>query len=73
MQSADGSWGDFSGPDDVAHPHLLRFSASGDAQRSPRALSLLQWCADRLSPPEPKHRAAADKFVSFLLQARALH
>jgi hypothetical protein len=70
-QSADGSWGDFSGPDDVANPHLLRFSASGDAQRSPRVLSLLQWCSERLSPHDPKHAAAANNFVAFLMQARA--
>ena len=38
-QSADGSWGYIPKP---LHG-LLGFSASGDAQRSPRALSLLQW------------------------------
>jgi hypothetical protein len=39
-QSADGSWGYIPKPPEHG---LLGFSASGDAQRSPRALSLLQW------------------------------
>ena len=45
----------------------MGFSASGDAQRSPRALSLLQWCYQRLSPPDVRHAKAADAFIEFLL------
>ena len=51
-QSADGSWGDF---DDE-----LGFTASADAQRSPRALSLLQWCDARLGGGDASFAAADD-------------
>lgn len=64
-QSADGSWGKF-GPSN----HLLQFTASGDTQRSPRVLSLLQWCVQRLSPPDHAHARAAARFVDFLLQPK---
>ena len=60
-QSADGSWSDF---DDS---NLLGLTASGDAQRSPRALSLLQWCAARIPDADPSYAASAKKFIDFLL------
>ena len=64
-QSADGSWGRF---DDAPRSKLHSgFTASGDAQRSPRALSLLQWCSTRLRPADPAHGAAAQRYVDFLL------
>jgi hypothetical protein len=57
-----GSWGSFTSTEQGR----FGFSASGDAQRSPRALSLLQWCSLRLSPPTPAHAAAAEAFVEFV-------
>ena len=69
-QSADGSWGAFDAnalTTGTASPiGQARFSASGDAQRSPRALSLLQWCHARLGG-DASFRAAAQKYVNFLL------
>ena len=70
-QSADGSWGAFDGQTAAAAaagPPLeqARFTASGDAQRSPRALSLLQWCDARLGG-DASFGAAAQKYVNFLL------
>ena len=37
-------------PKPLVPPGELGFSASGDAQRSPRALSLLQWYYQRMEP-----------------------
>ena len=46
-QNADGSWGEWSNVStaDGVDPDamMVSFSPSGDAQRSPRAASLLQW------------------------------
>ena len=56
-QSADGSWGKWNSTEEADEeqfvaeaPHLLKFSPSGDAQRSPRALTLLQWYYQRVEP-----------------------
>ena len=40
----------------------LGFSASGDVQRSPRALSLLQWYYQRVEPL-PEVQTAIQKYV----------
>jgi hypothetical protein len=58
-QSDDGSWGYIPKPPEHG---LLAFSASGDAQRSPRALSLLQWYYQRMEPL-PEVQAAIQKYV----------
>ena len=68
-QSTDGSWGKFGkGQEGVAGAEVLRsgFSASGDAQRSPRALSLLQWCYSNLEARSDT-KAAITKYINFLL------
>jgi hypothetical protein len=68
-QSADGSWGKFgSGGGSAAG--RLGFTASGDAQRSPRALTLLQWCYQRLTPADPAHQLAVTKYANFLLEPK---
>ena len=72
-QSADGSWGKFGsggGGSDAAAAATgrLGFTASGDAQRSPRALTLLQWCYQRLVPADPAHQMAVTKYANFLLE-----
>ena len=43
----------------------------GDAQRSPRALSLLQWCFQRVEPlGNPEFGRAIQKYVDFLLDPK---
>jgi hypothetical protein len=54
-QNADGSWGLWSGS-----------TPSGDSQRSPRALSLLQWYAETYGS-SPVIEASIKKFVAFIL------
>ena len=69
-QSKDGSWGVFghahsshAGPDGAAGIRTSSgFTASGDAQRSPRALSLLQWCYSKVDPLD-NVKAAINKSV----------
>lgn len=58
-QSDDGSWGYIP---KALERGLLGFSASGDAQRSPRALSLLQWYYQRMEPL-PEVKAAIQNYV----------
>ena len=65
-QSGDGHWGYVPQP---ASPGMLTFSASGDAQRSPRALSLLQWYHQRMEPL-PEVAAAIQKYVDYLLDRK---
>lgn len=59
-QNADGSWGkwDLEG--------TSSFTPSGDAQRSPRALSLLQWYIATYGA-DSTVTTAIKKFVDFLL------
>lgn len=67
-QNHDGSWGQF---DQLRSPAgAVRFSPSGDAERSPRALSLLQWYAERVEAT-PEVVNAIGKFVGFVLNATA--
>jgi hypothetical protein len=79
-QSEDGSWGRWNsttsaeeeeavgsagGVGAAANPTLLKFSPSGDAQRSPRALSLLQWYYQHVSP-DPAVGKAIQKYATFI-------
>jgi hypothetical protein len=67
-QSADGSWGNFNIHGRAAAVGgSVGFSADGDAQRSPRALSLLQWYHTRIQA-NSAYQTAIDKYVAFLLQ-----
>eukprot|EP00041_Stephanoeca_diplocostata_P010367 m.165012 g.165012 ORF g.165012 m.165012 type:complete len:430 (-) comp18121_c0_seq3:329-1618(-) len=65
-QSADGSWG-------VWREGLGRsragFDPRGDAQRSPRVVSLLQWCNLRSPHPVAGAQVAVAKYVSFIANA----
>jgi hypothetical protein len=69
-QSTDGSWGKFM-PGVNHDPGHLGFTPSGDAYRSPRALSMLQWCASRIPalPTKTKKQfeSSITKYVGFLL------
>lgn len=58
-QSADGSWGKWQKGSGAA--------AYGDAQRSPRALSLLQLAFQRLGMDDPAVGAAISKYATFLV------
>jgi hypothetical protein len=62
-QNSDGSWGKWS---NVSGTGDVGFSPSGDAQRSPRALSLLQWYVATYGA-DPKVEASIHSFVNFLL------
>lgn len=73
-QSADGSWGKFLPGDmhgqlgnsnNLPPPHVA-FTPSGDAYRSPRALSFLQWCHSRVHAL-PAFEDSINKYVDFLL------
>lgn len=69
-QSADGSWGRWDQPggtEDARSDNLsgLQFSPSGDAQRSPRALSLLQWYYMHVSA-DKEVGTAIQKYATFL-------
>lgn len=68
-QSADGSWGRWNSTleEQMGGP-VLRFSPSGDAQRSPRALSLLQWYYQRVSP-DPAVAKAIRMYATFITTA----
>ena len=70
-QSADGHWGYV--PSGASTSELgagLGFSASGDAQRSPRALSLLQWYYQRMEPL-PEVEFAINRYVDYLRKCTA--
>eukprot|EP00729_Bicosta_minor_P015444 gene15444-2058_t len=69
-QSADGSWGRWDQPggsEGARSDNLsgLQFSPSGDAQRSPRALSLLQWYYMHVSA-DKEVGTAIQKYATFL-------
>eukprot|EP00035_Acanthoeca_spectabilis_P024329 m.453364 g.453364 ORF g.453364 m.453364 type:complete len:416 (-) comp20483_c0_seq1:130-1377(-) len=64
-QNPDGSWGKWSNLT-VGEDQGVRFSPSGDAQRSPRALSLIQWYLATYGP-DPSIEESIHKFVAFLL------
>ena len=52
----------------VDHPgYADGFSPSGDALRSPRALTLLQWYAARVDSGDAKVSRAISRFVDFIL------
>jgi len=68
-QNADGSWGRFDAATSGADG-TLDFSPSGDAERSPRALSLLQWFAAAVAPRNDVVQSIG-KYVDFLLNATA--
>ena len=67
-QNPDGSWGAWENKSSELGPG--GFTPSGDAQRSPRAVSLLQWYQARVAPagsPDPVVAKAIGKYISFLL------
>jgi hypothetical protein len=75
-QNADGSWGASgtasaaaaaSAQQQLGKAHHNRFSPSGDAQRSPRALSLLQWYASNVDPGDSEVVEAIGKYLGFIL------
>ena len=73
-QNADGSWGNWSARTDRAgdgratsQGYTDGFSPSADAERSPRALTLLQWYLARVDASDARVRGAIDKFLDFIL------
>ena len=50
----------------------MGFSPSGDAERSPRALTLLQWYSARVDSSDAVVNEAIGKFVDFLLDPEVL-
>ena len=67
-QNPDGSWGKWANTSSELTPG--GFTPSGDAQRSPRAVSLLQWYQARVAPagsPDPVVATAIAKYIAFLL------
>ena len=59
-QSKDGTWGAWQG-----HAIPGRFDPIGDAQRSPRVVSLLQWWHQKVEP-DAKVAASIAKYATFL-------
>ena len=59
-QSKDGTWGAWQGNSVPG-----RFDPIGDAQRSPRVLSLLQWWHQQVDP-DPTVEAAITRYTDFL-------
>ena len=52
--------------------YAVGFSPSGDAERSPRALTLLQWYSARVDSSDAVVNEAIGKFVDFLLDPEVL-
>jgi len=69
-QNKDGSWGNWSttsaSASSAEHPE---FTPSGDAQRSPRALSLLQWYTSHVEPDAAATKAIG-RWLDFALDKK---